>query len=77
VKEGRDNHYIVFVTFLGKIGDPRVSPEVYVVPSKELSAPVSAQGPIYQNPGKTRRVVPLVRARKHWNEYAHAWQLLR
>jgi hypothetical protein len=30
------SHYYVFVTFLGKIEDPTVSPEVYVVPSTSI-----------------------------------------
>jgi hypothetical protein len=71
LKAGRTGHFIVFVTFLGKISDPTVSPEVYVVPSNEVSALV------YQNPGGNRRVIPLGRARKTWARYRHAWQLLR
>jgi hypothetical protein len=59
------------VSFLGKIGDPSVLPEVYVVPSEEVSSL------IYQNPGGNRRVIPLGRARKTWTKYKHAWQLLR
>jgi len=71
LKTGRQKHFIAFVTFLGKISDPTVSPEVYIVPSDEVSALV------YQNPGGNRRVVPLGRARKTWAKYRHAWQLLR
>jgi hypothetical protein len=71
LKAGRLRHFIVFVTFLGKIGDPAVSPEIYVVPSKEVSAL------IYKNPAGNRRVIPLGRARKTWAKYKHAWQLLR
>lgn len=71
LKAGRLRHFIVFVTFLGKIDDPAVSPEIYVVPSKEVSAL------IYQNPAGNRRVIPLGRARKTWAKYKHAWQLLR
>jgi hypothetical protein len=72
IKEGRDNHFIVFVTFLGKISDPREQPEVYVVPSKKISGNV-----IYQNPRKNRRVLPLGNARKFWKQYEHGWELLR
>lgn len=71
LKEGRKKHFIVFVTFLGKIGDPSVLPEVYVVPSEEISSV------IYENPGGNRRVVPVGRARKSWSQYKDAWGLLR
>src|SRR5438105_2037798 len=37
LEEGREKHYIIFVTFLGKISDPSFLPEVYVVPSEEVS----------------------------------------
>lgn len=72
IREGKDNHFIVFVTFKGKISDPSVLPEVYVVPSKKVSAPV-----IYENPGGTRRVIQVSAARKHWKQYQDAWKLLR
>jgi hypothetical protein len=71
IKEGRDNHFIVFVTFLGRISDPSVLPEVYIVPSKAIAEPV-----IYTNPAKNRRVIPVRRARIHWNAYKDAWSLL-
>jgi len=63
VKEARHNHYIVFVCFLGKIVDPTISPEVYVVPSKAVPALV------YKNPSGSRRVIPLRNARKYWGEF--------
>ncbi len=71
LNEGRKNHFIVFVTFLGKISDPSISPEVYIVPSVEVSSE------IYQNPGGSRRVVQLGRARKSWKKFKAAWELLR
>lgn len=72
IKEGKENHFLVFVTFLGKISDLSVLPEVYIVPSKEIAAPV-----IYVNPAKNRRVIPLRRARERWQQYKDAWNLLR
>jgi hypothetical protein len=72
IKEGKENHFIVFVTFLGKISDPSVLPEVYIVPSKKISAPV-----IYENRAGNRRVIPLGRARESWKQYKDAWELLR
>lgn len=71
LKEGRQNHYIAFVTFLGKISDPSVLPEVYIVPSTEVS------GVVYKNPAGNRRVIQLGKARKAWEKYKSAWELLR
>ena len=71
LKAGRKKHFIAFVTFLGKIGDVSVTPEVYVVPSGRISRLV------YQNPSGSRRVIPLGRARKSWKEFKDAWELLR
>jgi hypothetical protein len=71
LKEGRKRHFIAFVSFLGKIGDPSVCPEVYIVPSEEVSAVV------YQNPAGNRRVIQLGRARKVWARFSGAWELLR
>jgi hypothetical protein len=71
LKEGRKKHFIAFVTFLGKISDPSVLPEVYIVPSEDVSSL------IYQNPAGNRRVIPLGRARKSWMKYKDAWELLR
>ena len=71
LKEGRKRHFIAFVTFLGQITDPSVSPEVYIVPSDEVGALV------YQNPAGNRRVIQLGRARKSWEKYKDGWELLR
>jgi hypothetical protein len=71
LKQGRKRHFIAFVTFLGKIDDPSVSPEVYIVPSEEVSSV------IYQNPAGNRRVIQLGRARKVWAKFKNGWELLR
>jgi hypothetical protein len=68
---GRNKHFIAFVTFLGKIGDPSVLPEVYIVPSEQVS------GMVYRNPAGNRRVIQLGRARKKWARYKDAWHLLQ
>ena len=69
--EGRKRHFIAFVTFLGKIEDPAVLPEVYIVPSEEVS------DLIYSNPAGNRRVIPLGRARRSWSQFRDAWHLLK
>lgn len=71
LRPGNSRHFIVFVTFLGRIHDLATSPEVYVVPSKEVSALV------YKNPAGNRRVIPLGRVRKSWVRFKDAWKLLR
>lgn len=71
LKAGRKNHFIVFVTFLGKISDPSVVPEVYIVPSQQVS------GLVYQNPAGNRRVIPVRRARSEWSAYKGAWNVLQ
>src|SRR6266581_3735070 len=48
LKAGKEKHFIVFVTFLGRISDPSFLPEVYVVPSEEVS------GIMYENPAGNR-----------------------
>jgi hypothetical protein len=35
-RAGDKHHYYVFVSFLGKIGDPSCPPDVYIVPAKDL-----------------------------------------
>ena len=69
VKKGKDNHFIVLVCFIGKIADPLVLPEVYVMPS------VALPDFIYTSP-KGRRVVPLSRVRREGKNYHNAWELV-
>jgi len=71
VKKKSKNHFLVFVSFLGRIRDHSVSPEVYVVPSTRL-APL-----IYHSPSGTRHVVQLSRMRKAGKKFRDAWTLLR
>src|SRR5438128_2548387 len=73
LKAGRAGHFIVFVTFLGKIGDPSVMPEAYIVPSERISS----VSPVYRNPKGNRRVVQLRQARKLWKEFKENWDLLK
>ncbi len=69
-KVGRD-HFLVFVSFLNKISDHTVSPEVYVVPSKRL-APL-----VYHSPSGKRHVLQLSRMRKDGKRFRDAWHLLQ
>ena len=71
LKAGRKKHFIAFVTFLGRISDPSILPEVYIVASEEVS------GLIYVNPAGNRRFIQLRDARKSWEKFKDAWELLR
>jgi hypothetical protein len=71
VKKKADDHFLAFVSFLGKIGDHSVSPEIYIVPSKRLARLV------YHSPNGKRHVLQLSRMRKDGTEFRDAWHLLK
>ncbi|MBA7537647.1 hypothetical protein ES705_29916 [subsurface metagenome] len=71
VKKIARDHFLVFVSFIGKISDHSVPPEVYVVPSKCL-APL-----VYHSPNGRRHVVQLSRMRKDGTKLRDAWHLLK
>jgi hypothetical protein len=71
LKPGQENHFIVFVSFLGQIGDPSVLPEVYIVPSE------SVEPFVYRNPGGNRKVVNLRSLRNQGDRYKDAWHLFQ
>ena len=64
-----ENHFIVFVCFLGKIANPDVAPEVYVVPTSEV------EGITYV--GTTgQEFVELRVLRKKGARFKDAWSLI-
>jgi hypothetical protein len=71
VKKVAKDHFLVFVSFLGKIAEHTLLPEVYVVPSKRL-APL-----VYHSPNGKRQVLPLSRMRKTGSEFRDAWESLK
>ena len=71
VKKVAKDHFLVFVSFLGKIAEHTLLPEVYVVPSKRL-APL-----VYHSPNGKRQVLPLSRMRKAGSEFRDAWESLK
>jgi hypothetical protein len=66
----RQRHFLVFVCYLGKISDPSVVPEVYIVPSHEVAALR------YQAPGG-RKTIELSTMRKLGSQFKDAWNQLR
>lgn len=71
VKKTDKGHFLVFVSFLNKIANHTVLPEVYLVPSKQLAQFV------YHSPNGKRKVVQLSRMRKDGKKYRDAWELLK
>jgi hypothetical protein len=71
VKKKAHDHFLIFVSFLGKIADHAATPEVYVVPSKRLAALV------YHSPNGKRHVLQLSRMRKEGKCFQDAWHLLK
>jgi hypothetical protein len=69
VKAGTPNHYIAFVCYIGKIDDPNILPEVYIVPSLEFAKPI-----LHCAPGG-RKLVRLSEIRKA-GKYRDAWKQL-
>ncbi len=70
VRNADDSHFLIFVSFLGKIDDPEIAPEVYVVPSKIFATLV------YEAPGG-RRVVNYHRIREQGEKFLDAWGSLK
>lgn len=70
VKKITKQHFLVFVTFLGKIADYSVSPEVYIIPSTHLEALA------YHSPNGKRTVLQLSQIRKRARQFKDAWSLL-
>jgi hypothetical protein len=71
VKKVANHHFLIFVSYLYKITEHSVLPEVYIVPSDKLE-PL-----IYNSPKGNRRVLQLSRLRKDGSQYKDAWQLLK
>lgn len=71
VKKIAKHHFLIFVSFLGKINEYAVQPEVYVVPSKSLSPLV------YHSPNGKPHVRQVARMRKDGKAFRNAWPLLK
>ena len=65
---GRKGHFLIFVSFKGKIGDETVIPEVYVIPSPVVSRI------LYK--GRTGRQFVELRKLRKSGKYKDCWELL-
>lgn len=63
----RPNHYVIFVTYLNRIKEPDVAPEVYIVPSADVDS-------LARNHPSGKRVVSLPSLRTHVPPYRDDWQ---
>ena len=63
------NHFVVFVTYLNKISNPSVVPEVYVVPSNDLPA-------LIQTARGGKKLIKLPVLRQHIPPYCDNWQAI-
>ena len=72
VKEDKikKNHFLIFVSFLGKIKEHSIQPETYIVPSERLK-PL-----LYRNPKGNRVGLRVATRRKDGKDFRDAWHLL-
>ena len=66
----RRNHFIIFVSYLKRIAEPSVAPEVYIVPHRQITR-LACRSP------SGRRLVFLSALRHRGARFRDAWQLLR
>lgn len=71
VKKVSKDHFLIFVSYLGKIDDYKTHPELYVVPSEQLEPFV------YHSPNGKRQVLQLSRMRKDGSHFRDAWDLIK
>lgn len=72
----KDNHYLVFVSYLNGINKPTIVPEVYIVPANELEKKydeLDGDSVIYVNPKGNRKVVQYNRLKKLGKKYLNQW----
>ncbi len=67
----KSNHFLALVSYLNKIEDVSVIPEVYIVPAKDVDKL------LWENPNKTRKGISLGNMRKTESKYRDKWSLLK
>lgn len=67
----KPNHYIVFLSFLNKMSDTLVIPEIYILPYNRLSEMM------YRNPKGNRKAINLSELRLNGREFLNNWEILR
>jgi len=64
-------HFVVFLSFLNKMSDPLVLPEIYVLPHNDLKELM------YHNPKGNRKGVNLSTLRSKAAAYRNNWEMLK
>lgn len=75
-KNKKNNHYLVFVSYLKAIDNPEITPAVYIVPANELEnkhPELDGKSVIYINPKGNRTVVEYNRLKKLGKKYQGRW----
>ena len=67
----KPNHYIVFLSFLNKMSDPLIIPEIYILPYSKL------REMMYRNPKGNRKGINLSELRLNGREFLNNWEILR
>lgn len=67
----KSNHFLALVSYLNKIEDVSVIPEVYIVPAKDVDKL------LWENPKKTRKGISLGNMRKTESKYRNKWSFLK
>jgi hypothetical protein len=74
------SHFIIFISFLNRMPDPNIIPEIYIVPSldlEKLHKELNNGSLIYRNPKGNRAVVQLSNLRKLALKYQDKWDHFR
>ncbi len=66
----KPNHFIVFLSFLNKMSDPSVIPEIYILPHNAVKALM------YHNPKGNRKGINLSKLRESGKQYFNNWDIL-
>lgn len=69
IKKRDKNHFLIFVSYLGKIQDPKVQPEVFIIPSLKIEELSSVL------PSGIKKI-EFSHIRKNASQYKDAWELL-
>lgn len=67
----KPNHFVVFLSFLNKMSDPLVLPEIYILPHNDLKELM------YHNPKGNRKGINLSMLRSSAVAYRNNWDLLK
>lgn len=67
----KPNHFVVFLSFLNKMNDPLVLPEIYILPHNDLKELM------YHNPKGNRKGINLSMLRSTAATYRNNWEILK